>query len=230
MDEWQPVPKPAELAERRLLEGILTAHFPVNSSLPAERELAEQLGVTRPTLREALQRLSRDGWIEIRQGKSTRVRDYWREGSLGVLAALAQGFATQTPDFVSYLLEIRILLAPAYACQALGEGQEEVISLLERAAGLPDDPAAFARYDWDLHSLLTQMAPNPVFRLLLNSFQELSLAMGEHYFAYPEGRRHSRDFYDRLLDCARQGNSREAEALTRLVMEQSLAFWQGKQG
>ena len=32
--DWQPLPKPAEIAENRLLEAILTGHFPINSSLP----------------------------------------------------------------------------------------------------------------------------------------------------------------------------------------------------
>jgi len=64
MMQWDTPMKPAELAENRLVEAILEGTFPINSSLPAERELAEMLGVTRPTLREVLQRLSRDGWLE----------------------------------------------------------------------------------------------------------------------------------------------------------------------
>ena len=55
-----------------------------------ERELAGQLGVTRPTLREALQRMARDGWIKIQHGRSTRVRNFWREGNLGVLSGIAR--------------------------------------------------------------------------------------------------------------------------------------------
>ena len=73
--DWQPIQKPAEVAESRLLESILSGSFPINRTLPGERELAKQLGVTRPTLREALQRLARDGWLDIQQGKPTRVRD-----------------------------------------------------------------------------------------------------------------------------------------------------------
>jgi len=79
--DWQPVQKPAEMAESRLLEAILSGHFPINSNLPGERELAAQIGVTRPTLREALQRLARDGWLDIQHGKPTRVRDYWRRAA-----------------------------------------------------------------------------------------------------------------------------------------------------
>ena len=87
--------KPAEMAENQLIAAFLNNIFPINSNLPPERDLATQLGVTRPTLREALQRLARDGWIEIRQGKSTRVRDYWREGNLAILGAVAR----QQKDF-----------------------------------------------------------------------------------------------------------------------------------
>ena len=35
--DWKPPQKPAELAETRLLEGILSGRFPVNSNLPGER-------------------------------------------------------------------------------------------------------------------------------------------------------------------------------------------------
>src|SRR3972149_913382 len=87
---WDPPLRPAELAETRIIAAILDGQFPINSTLPPERDLSTQLGVTRPTLREALQRLARDGWLEIRHGRPTRVRDYWHEGSLGVLGAIAR--------------------------------------------------------------------------------------------------------------------------------------------
>ena len=74
---WELPLRPAERVENRLIQAIVGGEFPINSTLPPERELARRLGVTRPTLREALQRLARDGWIEIHHGKSTRVRDYW---------------------------------------------------------------------------------------------------------------------------------------------------------
>jgi GntR family negative regulator for fad regulon and positive regulator of fabA len=224
--DWQSVQKPAEMAESRLLEAILSGHFPVNSTLPGERELAEQIGVTRPTLREVLQRLARDGWLDIQQGKPTRVRDYWHEGSMAVLAVLAQSPTYQTPDFVVHLLEIRILLAPAYARQAIQAASVEITGLLEGYAGLEDFPSVFARADWELHRLLTQRAANPVFRLLLNSFQTLYILMGEQYFAFPECRASSRAFYGELLICARREAEYDAEVLTRRVMEESLALWQ----
>ncbi len=224
--DWQPLQKPAEMAESRLLEAILSGHFPINSNIPGERDLAEQIGVTRPTLREALQRLARDGWLDIQQGKPTRVRDYWREGSMAVLSVLAQSPAHQSPDFVVHLLEIRVLLAPAYARQAIQAASAEITGLLEGYAGLEDSPSVFAHADWELHRLLTQRAANPVFRLLLNSFQTIYILMGKQYFAFSECRASSRAFYAELLTCARREADGDAEALTRRVMEESLTLWQ----
>jgi GntR family negative regulator for fad regulon and positive regulator of fabA len=222
--DWQPVQKPAEMAESRLLEAILSGHFPVNSNLPGERELAEILGVTRPTLRESLQRLARDGWLDIQQGKPTRVRDYWQEGSLAVLSVLAQSSAHQSPDFVVNLLDLRVLIAPTYARQAIQTAPGEIAAVLERYADLEDTPSAFARADWDLHALLAHHATNPVFRLLLNGFQSLYLLVGEQYFVSAECRQHSRNFYRSLLECASRGADGDAGLLTHRVMEESLAL------
>ena len=225
MNQWNRVQRPAEIAEQRLLEAILSGLFATNSTLPGERDLAAQIGVTRPTLREALQRLARDGWLDIQHGKPTRVRDYWREGNMGVLSVLAQMPAQQTPDFVAFLLEISVLLAPAYTRQAMEQASPEIAALLALYESIEDNPAAFARVDWDLHHLLTQRAVNPIFRLLLNSFQTLYQIMGEHYFKSAESRDRSRAYYAELLACAKQGRSIDAETLTREVMEESLALW-----
>jgi GntR family transcriptional repressor for pyruvate dehydrogenase complex len=55
---------------RGLIQG---GHFAVGSKLPAERELAQHLGVSRPSLREALIALEIDGSVEIRMGSGIYV-------------------------------------------------------------------------------------------------------------------------------------------------------------
>lgn len=229
MPKWNPIQKPAEIAEGRLLDAILSGRFAVNSNLPGERDLAAQVGVTRPTLREALQRLARDGWLDIQHGKPTRVRDYWLEGNMGVLSVLAQMPSQQSPDFVTHLLEIRVLLAPAYTRQAMEQASSEIAALLADFANIEESPAAFARADWELHHLLTLRAVNPIFRLLLNSFQNLYLVMGEHYFVTAESRKRSRAYYAELLTCAKRGAFLKAETMTREVMNESLALWKKSQ-
>ncbi|MBG0771418.1 MAG: GntR family transcriptional regulator, partial [Anaerolineaceae bacterium] len=152
---WQPIKKPAELVESRLIEAILNGAFPANSHLPAERELAESLGVTRPTLREALQRLTRDGWVDIHHGKPTRVRDYLTEGNLGVLNALAEHPHFSPDNFVPNLLSARLAMAPMYTQLAVENAPNELLAFLERRVALDDSPRTFADFDWSLHHTLT---------------------------------------------------------------------------
>ena len=223
---WSSPSKPAELTEARLIEAILDGHFPVNSHLPGERDLAEQLGVTRPTLREALQRLARDGWLEINQGKATRIRNYWTEGNLNVLATLVQ-FKNRLPEnFVSNLLTVRLLLAPAYTRLAIETHPQEVCNLLTDLEEIPDTAEDFTTADWTLHQQLTIFSGNPIFTLILNGFAELYIVMGHRYFARSAGRAHSRQFYRDLLECARQRNSQAAETLVQEIMTASINLWQ----
>ena len=61
----------AATLERRILEGSLKP----GDRLPPERELAVDLGVSRPSLREAIQKLASKGMVTSRQGGGTYVTD-----------------------------------------------------------------------------------------------------------------------------------------------------------
>ncbi len=222
---WELPLRPAELVENRLINAILDNQFPVNSQLPPERGLAVQLGVTRPTLREALQRLARDGWIDIRHGKPTRVRDYWREGNLSVLGTIAHHQDHLPPEFVLQLLQVRLLLAPAYAQMAVKRSARHVAKFLENYQDLADTPDTFAQADWELHYCLTVESGNPVFTLILNGFKELYARMGAMYFTPPRARARSRQFYADLLAVAQTRDAGAAERVMREVMLDSISFW-----
>jgi len=222
---WELPPRPAERVENRLINAIVDGDFPINSNLPPERELAQRLGVTRPTLREALQRLARDGWIEIHHGKSTRVRDYWHEGNLAVLGTIARFQDHIPPDFVPNLLQVRELLAPAYARLAVKRAAKNLARFLENYQNLVDTPDVFAKADWDVHQYLTIESGNPIFTLILNGFKELYPPMGAVYFTPSKARARSRRFYADLYAAAQARDAARAEAITRVVMRDSIALW-----
>jgi len=69
-----------------LLADIVRGTHGPGTRLPAERELARQLGASRPTLREALRRLGEWNLVEPRRGSGVVVRS-WREWSIEVLPA-----------------------------------------------------------------------------------------------------------------------------------------------
>lgn len=224
--EWNPPPKPAMYAEYRLVEAILKGQFPTGSFLPAERELSNMLGVTRPTLREALQRLSRDGWLEIQQGKPTRVKNYLQEGNLAVLGALATHSEHLPPDFIHDLLVVRLLIAPTYIRLAVENAPSQVIDLLTTYTCLEDTPKCYAAADWELHHRLSILSGNPVFTLIMNGFANLYPVMAQRYFTLAEARAASRAFYTALLDTACRQDSQAAFNVADDVMRASLDLWQ----
>jgi GntR family negative regulator for fad regulon and positive regulator of fabA len=221
-----PPQRPTTYAEEALLTAILDGTYPPGAMLPGERDLAARLGVTRPTLREALQRLHRDGWLTIRQGKSTVVIDYWRDGGLAVLGALVRHTPVLPDSFVPNLLEVRLAMAPAYTRAAVQRAPEAVMAILADHGTLADAPEAYAAYDWRLHRALTVASCNPVYTLILNGFAGFYEQMARLYFAHAAARTVSREFCAALLVAARAGDGSEAERITQSVMRESIALWQ----
>ncbi|MDZ7732920.1 MAG: GntR family transcriptional regulator [Acidimicrobiia bacterium] len=88
----------------QIVEAVIEGRLPVGAPLPAERELAGQLGVNRTSLRQALARLEQIGLVTSRQGSGTVVRD---------LAALTDPVVVQAvvrrvgADMVHDLVELR---------------------------------------------------------------------------------------------------------------------------
>lgn len=229
MNNWNAPARPSEYAESMLVEGILDGTFPPGSTLPGERTLADQLGVTRPTLREAIQRLARDGWLTVNHGKPTEVNDYWTKGGLNVLSKLVEHQDTLPPGFIRQLLEVRLLLAPAYTRAAVTRAAAEVAATLATAESLPDTPEAYAEFDWLLHQRLTIASGNPIFTLILNGFEGFYETLARRYFAPNEARATSAAFYHELRERALEADAEGAEALTCRVMQASLELWRGRE-
>ncbi len=72
----------------QLVDQIVEGSLAPGDALPSERRLAEVLDVSRPAVREALQRLSGSGLVATRHGGATTVQDFRRTGGLDLLPRL----------------------------------------------------------------------------------------------------------------------------------------------
>lgn len=218
----------SDIIEKQLCKAILAGDYPMGSPLPSERELAKEFGVGRPTVREALQRLGRDEWITIRQGLPAIVNDYWHNGNITTLAHIIQNHDFVTDDFIVHLLEIRKSLTPSYVQDAVEWNRPKVVALLADLDQLNDDSNSYANYDWDLQKGLAGLSPNPVYLLILNSFNSFYIKMAQRYFSAGEHRRVSLEFYKNLLAASLNGTPEEAEMIAKETMEKSLLLWKNR--
>ncbi len=176
---FAPLPKSQTVAEQisaEILELLRQKELKAGDRLPPERELAEMLQVSRPSLREALRALSIMKVIEVRQGDGTYV------------SALRPEELVEHLEFVFMLDDSTLLqlfearkivetgnVALAAARITAGELAELRASLLA-AEAVVDDPQAFMLADIELHELITRAARNPLLERFMTSIGMLSRA------------------------------------------------------
>jgi GntR family transcriptional regulator, negative regulator for fad regulon and positive regulator of fabA len=214
--------------EKQFITKILRGEYAINTPLLSERELAEAYNVGRPTIREVLQRLERDGWITIRPGMPATINDYWKKGNLMTIVKILMSYEDIPDAFIKYMLELRISLSPSYITDAANHQPLKVISLFTHMDELKGEAEAYAEFDWNLQRSLASMSPNPIYLLILNSFKDVYLKVGEKYFSHPQNRQVSRDYYEAVLDSLLNRDVVEVERLTKEVMKKSLELWKEK--
>jgi GntR family transcriptional repressor for pyruvate dehydrogenase complex len=133
--------------------------------LPSERDLAEQLAVSRPCLREALRALELSGLIESRHGGGTYVRDF---GETGVFSPLVLMLG-MTEDLAGDLGEVRKIFEPAVAMRAAlradADDLEAIAIVLGKQSELLDSGGPLKELlplDREFHALVARGSHNQV--------------------------------------------------------------------
>ncbi|MGK8502654.1 FadR/GntR family transcriptional regulator [Nocardia asiatica] len=173
----QPVVKRSVSADvfEQIAADVLSGELAPGATLPSERQLAEALGVSRPAVREALQRLAAAGLVSVRQGDATTVLDYRRGAGLEVLPRLLVQAGELDPAVARSILEARLHNGPKVAelaARRIGViGSEEVRPLLAasvEALDLAEDAIAQQRHAMEFWDHVVDAADSIVFRLMFN--------------------------------------------------------------
>lgn len=146
----------ADTATAALRDLLARGRYQTGDRLPPERELAEGLGLSRPTLREAIRRLTEARLLEARQGSGTYVADI----DLGAV------------------FEVRLQLEPHAARLAATHRTDadvqRINGLLKALPGLMDEPEAFTATDLEIHRAVAHASGNPVLSDFLDRLTELT--------------------------------------------------------
>ena len=159
-----------EVLQAQILNGTLKA----GAKLPTEGELTKALGVSRSTLREALNRLASARLIHIQHGGSKTVLDYRQHGGLELLSALISSHDGQVNvNLVRSALEMRDCIAPdAASLAAKRRTNEQAKQLISVANKLCDNQLPLADLvgpTMDFWRLTVAASHNIAYQLAYNS-------------------------------------------------------------
>jgi len=216
---------PASYAEQYIIDNIWQDVYPPGAKLPGERDLAQHIGVTRPTLREALQRLARDGWVTIHHGRPTVVNEFWKTGGLNLLLTLSRRQGATTLNLLKQALDVRLVLGPEFIARAIDHDPERVVQQLELLEQLEEGPETYANFDWEYNHCLSVATGNPIFTLIINGLQSLYHLLAIHYFAYPDTRRAAKTHWQKQLAAFRQQDKQAALANNESYTELATQRW-----
>lgn len=152
-----------------ILGQVMVGAFPVNRRLPAETELAERLGVSRPVVRQALERLRADGLIASRQGAGSFVlrrpaQDVYNYAPIESIADIQRCFAFRAA------LEGEMAALAARDWDAAAEAKmRQALSVLDAVISRGD---LGAEEDMAFHRAVAEATGNRFFVTTLVSLQE----------------------------------------------------------
>jgi GntR family transcriptional repressor for pyruvate dehydrogenase complex len=139
--------------------------------LPSERKLADQLGVSRASIREAIQALAFSGYLEVIQGKGTYILE---------IAIKYDEIVNFFSEFSNYslddLMEARIMLEGEFARLAALNASQEEIDIIEKIfneIAKSNDLNSFVVKDLEFHLTIAKATHNPFMNGLMKIIGEM---------------------------------------------------------
>lgn len=222
-------PRLADVITERLEAMILEGSLEPGHRLPAERELAERFGVSRPSLREAIQKLAARGLLTSRQGGGTyvseRLVDSYGDPMLEMLSRHDE-FHLDVLEFRDAMEGITAYHAAMRATPADKEILQKRFESLDKSYKDPDlqgDPLREAKADAAFHLAIAEAAHNVLMlhtiRGLFHLLEKSIVGNLAHLFEQPNARQLLMTQHRALLEAILEGRAEDARTLAHAHLE-----------
>lgn len=216
---WRPIGQTGSISdriERQILDLIQAEELKPADRLPSERELAALLGVSRPSVREAVKSLEAQGRVHVRHGQGVFVASPRSQQDLR--AALAQHEVTLGELFA--MREVLEVPAAGWAATAgektrIAAAAAALTELNRTIRNNPPDFPLLEKLDAAFHMRIVEAAGNRFLRQTLGVLQEMLAAGMETTLLVPGRLEKSREEHDRILVALRSGDAAAARAAAR---------------
>jgi GntR family transcriptional repressor for pyruvate dehydrogenase complex len=187
------------------------------SRLPSQRSMALSLGVSRSSVREALNTLSGMGYLCSIQGRGTFIREDFPSKA----SQAARPRASFTAGTILELMEARELLesksAELAATRASRQDLKQIHQAVQRIGRSGDDVSRFFDADLEFHLALAKASGNQAIFEIIKALIEKVLSYHKHFRATSSSEVRASTYKTacRLLACLKKGQGPEAAAEMR---------------
>ena len=223
---FQPI-KPKKVSvqiSEQIRSSILAGEFKPGDKLPPERELAELFGVSRPSVREALNMLASSGLVEAYQGGGTLVKSLVDLSHGTPLAELIKVERARALDVIEVRKGMESWTSFYAAQRALPEDLRKLETVIEGLRRTMEQARPAEDLDANFHTLIAQATHNVVWLHLMQSIYDAmkEFQMGVWRAVYTTSEDHQRLFaqHQRIFEAIRERDPERA----RTAMLEHLEF------
>lgn len=177
-----------EQMANQIKERILLNELQIGQRLPNERELAEQFGVSRTVVREAMKSLEKEGLVQVQPGRGTFV-SYGTEQA--IKDTLNNLIRLDQSENCTYLTEVREILEPGIAALAAERASSQHIEDLINAVNIMDqnmdDADGYINADNEFHLVLAKASGNTLLICLVEPIVGLLTEQRKKIFNFRDG-------------------------------------------
>ena len=215
----------AHSAMEELKAKIFSGELKAGEKLPAERDMAEQMGISRSSLHQAILELEYQGFVSIVPRRGTIVNDFRKHPTPQSLEALMDYDSLELGrELFDDMMDFRLWLeteCARLACSHIYESTLNEMQEIVDSLTLPDADVADLLYSF--HYKLTQASGNSLYAMVFRGFEKvLRTTMEHHYSVKAEDIRETAVMRQNLLDYIRAGDPKAASDCVRAIIKQGI--------
>jgi GntR family transcriptional repressor for pyruvate dehydrogenase complex len=152
---------------------IVDGELKPGDQLPPERELIKQLGVSRPSLREALNALAAMGFLDVRQAKRTFVKSVTSKLIEDPLSLLIKADDQKIFDLIEVRKAIETWAAYHAAQKASSEDIEQLDTIIGEMKRAFEEGRSWEKQDADFHLAIAKATHNTIHMHIMSGIYDL---------------------------------------------------------
>lgn len=157
----------------QIRDHIANGDFKAGDQLPSERDMAQQLGVGRPAVREALQVLEHTGFVEIIQGIGSFVKEIGKGTLTDPLQALLNGSDERYGEVYDFRIAIETWAVGQAAKQIKPDDLSRLRRILDRMRSSRNENEPVDELDTEFHLAIAQACKNGIYYHVVNTILHL---------------------------------------------------------